>query len=104
MAEACLPKLVIPLSWYRSQKPLKPGNTKKYEFAHPGTLGWAPKVQRKYEKKKKPLDQSSCCLHFGPVSKEKQHFLPFLGNEEGWRGTKRAKITPNFGTLFFGPF
>ena len=41
-------------------------------------------------------------LNFGPASKEKQHFLPFWGNEEDVRGTKNAKIAPKFGTLFWG--
>ena len=47
-------KVVIPRSWYRAQKPLKPGNTKKirknYEIPHPR---WGPettkKIQKKYE-------------------------------------------------------
>ena len=45
-----------------------------------------------------------CCLHFGPVSKEKPRFGPFGGNEEDLRGTKNAKIAPNVGALFGGHY
>ena len=43
-----------------------------------------------------------CCLHCEPVSKEKQRFGPFLGNEEDLRGTKKAKIAPKFWCTFLG--
>ena len=44
-----------------------------------------------------------CCLHFGPVSTKKNSvFGPFWGNEEDLRGTKEAKIAPNFGALLGG--
>ena len=41
-----------------------------------------------------------CCLHFGPVSKEKQHFVIFGGHEEDLMERKMQKNCTNFGTLF----
>ena len=40
---------MIPRSWYRAQKPLKPGNTKKVTKSP--TPGRAPKIRKKYRKK-----------------------------------------------------
>ena len=44
-------RIVIPSSWYRAQKPLKPGNTKKirknYKIPHPGS---GPEYTKKYRK------------------------------------------------------
>ena len=45
-----------------------------------------------------------CCLHFGPVSEEKQRFLPFLRKWRRFEGTKNAKSAPNIGALFWGHF
>ena len=45
-------RVMIPRSWYRAQKPLKPGNTKKirksYEIPHPG---WGPENTKKSTEK-----------------------------------------------------
>ena len=46
-----------------------------------------------------------CCLHFGPVSREKQHLISLFGEmKKDMRGTKDAKSAPNFGRLLEGRF
>ena len=49
--------VALPRSWYRAQKPLKPGNTKKirknYEIPHPGS---GPENTKKIQKKYKNGD------------------------------------------------
>ena len=42
--------------------------------------------------------RSICCLHVGPVSKEKQHFLPFLGK---WRRFEGNNFCTNFWYTFW---
>ena len=43
-----------------------------------------------------------CCLHVGPVSKEKQRFGPFWGNEEELGGTKKTKKLHQILVHFWG--
>ena len=52
--KSCLSSLVILRSWYKAQKPLKPGNAKKIRkndvISHPGSGPKnAKKIQKKYE-------------------------------------------------------
>ena len=54
MAALIAATLAIPRSWYRAQKPLKPGNTKKirksHEIPHPGSdTENKKKIQKKYK-------------------------------------------------------
>ena len=54
-------KFAIPRSWYRAQKPLKPGNTKKYEKATKSPPRVGP---RKYEKNTEKIQKRSFSGHF----------------------------------------
>ena len=69
---------MIPRSWYRAQKPLKPGNTKKirkdYEIPTPGR---APKIRKKYRKNTKTVI-------LGPFSYFFSIFFVFSGPDPGW--------------------
>ena len=44
-----------------------------------------------------------CCLHFGPVSKEKQRFWPLLGKWRRFEGNETSKNCTKFWCTFLAP-
>ena len=64
--ESCKTVVTIPRGWYRAQKPLNPGNTKKYEkHTKSPTPARPPKIRKNYRKNTKMAKKLPFVYFFG---------------------------------------